>query len=40
MTWFLIVAGLPSEEAFAAALLFRVLTFHIPAGEGFFASGG
>ena len=29
-------AGLPAEEAFAAAVLFRILTFCIPAGEGFF----
>jgi uncharacterized membrane protein YbhN (UPF0104 family) len=26
----------PAEEAFAAAVLFRILTFCIPAGEGFF----
>ncbi|MEA2001591.1 MAG: lysylphosphatidylglycerol synthase transmembrane domain-containing protein [Actinomycetota bacterium] len=37
LTSFLIVAGLGSEEAFAAAVVFRIATFYIPAGEGFFA---
>ena len=37
LTSFLIVLGLPPEEAFAAAVIFRIATFYIPAGEGFFA---
>lgn len=37
LTSFLVLAGLGSEEAFAAAVVFRVATFYIPAGEGFFA---
>jgi uncharacterized membrane protein YbhN (UPF0104 family) len=37
LTSFLIVLGLSPEEAFAAAVMFRVATFYIPAGEGFFA---
>lgn len=27
----------PAEEAFAAAVIFRIATFYIPALEGFFA---
>ena len=38
MTSFLVLVGLPSEVAFAAAVAFRVATFYIPAGEGFFAT--
>ena len=37
LTSFLIVFGLSPEEAFAAAVIFRIATFYIPAGEGFFA---
>ena len=37
LTSFLVLAGLPSEEAFAGAVVFRIATFYIPAGEGFFA---
>ena len=37
LTSFLILAGLGSDEAFAAAVVFRIATFYIPAGEGFFA---
>lgn len=37
LTSLLALAGLPSEEAFAAAIVFRLATFYIPAGEGFFA---
>ncbi len=37
LTSFLIVFGLPPEEAFAAAVIFRIATFYIPAAEGFFA---
>ncbi len=37
LTSFLIIAGLGADEAFAAAVVFRIATFYIPAGEGFFA---
>jgi len=37
LTSFLIVLGLSPEEAFAAAVIFRIATFYIPAAEGFFA---
>lgn len=37
LTSFLTVAGLGAEEAFTAAVIFRIATFYIPAGEGFFA---
>jgi len=37
LTSFLIVFGLSSEVAFAAAVIFRVATFYIPAAEGFAA---
>lgn len=37
MTTFLVFFGLDSDTAFAAAVVFRVATFYIPAGEGFFA---
>ena len=37
LTSFLIVLGLSPEAAFAAAVIFRIATFYIPAGEGFFA---
>lgn len=37
LTSFLVLFGLSSEEAFAAAVVFRVVTFYIPAAEGFFA---
>ena len=37
LTAFLVLAGVPSEEALAAAIVFRLATFYIPAGEGFFA---
>jgi uncharacterized membrane protein YbhN (UPF0104 family) len=38
LTSFLIFAGLGSDEAFAAAVVFRIVTFYIPAGQGFFAT--
>ena len=38
MTSFLVLVGLPEDAAFAAAVVYRVLTFYIPAGEGFFAT--
>ncbi len=37
LTSFLMLAGLGADEAFAAAVVFRIATFYIPAGEGFFA---
>ncbi|MCJ7779581.1 MAG: flippase-like domain-containing protein, partial [Acidimicrobiia bacterium] len=37
LTSFLMVAGLGADEAFAVAIVFRIATFYIPAGEGFFA---
>jgi uncharacterized protein (TIRG00374 family) len=37
LTSLLVFAGLDPEEAFAAAIVFRIATFYIPAGEGFFA---
>jgi uncharacterized membrane protein YbhN (UPF0104 family)/tRNA A-37 threonylcarbamoyl transferase component Bud32 len=37
LTSLLVFAGLDPEEAFAAAVVFRIATFYIPAGEGFFA---
>lgn len=37
LTSFLVLAGLGADEAFAAAVVFRIATFYIPAGEGFFA---
>ncbi|MEA3502548.1 MAG: flippase-like domain-containing protein [Actinomycetota bacterium] len=37
LTSFLIVVGLGADEAFAAAVVFRIATFYIPAAEGFFA---
>jgi len=37
LTSALIFAGLGAEEAFAAAVVFRIATFYIPAAEGFFA---
>ncbi len=37
LTSLLVFAGLDPEEAFAAAIVFRVATFYIPAAEGFFA---
>jgi uncharacterized membrane protein YbhN (UPF0104 family) len=38
MTAFLGLAGLDSDTAFAVAVVFRVATFYIPAGEGYFAT--
>ena len=38
MTAFLGVAGLDSDTAFAAAVVFRVATFYIPAAQGYFAT--
>jgi uncharacterized membrane protein YbhN (UPF0104 family)/tRNA A-37 threonylcarbamoyl transferase component Bud32 len=38
MTAFLGLAGLDPDTAFAAAVVFRVATFYIPAGEGYFAT--
>ncbi len=38
LTSFLIFAGLDSDTAFAAAIVFRLSTFYIPAGEGFFGT--
>lgn len=37
LTSILMLAGLGADEAFAAAVVFRIATFYIPAGEGFFA---
>ncbi|MEA2009278.1 MAG: flippase-like domain-containing protein [Actinomycetota bacterium] len=37
LTSFLMIAGLGADEAFAAAVVFRIATFYVPAGEGFFA---
>ena len=37
LTSLLVFAGLNPEEAFAAAIVFRISTFYIPAAEGFFA---
>jgi len=37
LTSFLTLAGLGADEAFAAAVVFRIATFYIPAAEGFFA---
>ena len=37
LTSFLVVVGLGADEAFAVAVVFRIVTFYIPAGEGFFA---
>lgn len=37
LTSFLVLAGLDPDGAFAAAVVFRVATFYIPAAEGFFA---
>lgn len=37
LTSFLIIFGLSPEEAFAAAVIFRIATFYIPAAEGFVA---
>lgn len=37
LTSLLIFAGLGSEEAFAAAVVFRFATFYVPAAEGYFA---
>jgi uncharacterized membrane protein YbhN (UPF0104 family) len=38
LTSFLVFAGLDQDSAFAAAIVFRMTTFYIPAGEGFFAT--
>ena len=38
LTSFLVLAGLDQDSAFAAAVVFRIATFYIPAGEGFFAT--
>ena len=38
LTSFLVLAGLDQDSAFAAAIVFRMATFYIPAGEGFFAT--
>jgi len=38
LTSFLMIAGLGADEAFAAAVVFRLATFYIPAGEGFFGT--
>ena len=37
LTSFLIMVGLGADEAFAAAVVFRIATFYVPAGAGFFA---
>ncbi len=37
LTSILVFAGLGTDEAFAAAVVFRIATFYIPAAEGFFA---
>ena len=38
LTSLLVLAGLDQDSAFAAAVVFRMATFYIPAGEGFFAT--
>jgi len=38
LTSMLVLAGLDQDSAFAAAVVFRMATFYIPAGEGFFAT--
>jgi uncharacterized membrane protein YbhN (UPF0104 family)/tRNA A-37 threonylcarbamoyl transferase component Bud32 len=38
LTSMLVFAGLGADEAFAVAIVFRIATFYIPAGEGFFAT--
>ncbi len=38
LTSFLMIAGLGADEAFAAAVVFRIATFYIPAAEGFFGT--
>jgi uncharacterized membrane protein YbhN (UPF0104 family) len=38
MTAFLGMAGLDSDTAFATAVVFRIATFYIPAGQGYFAT--
>jgi uncharacterized membrane protein YbhN (UPF0104 family)/tRNA A-37 threonylcarbamoyl transferase component Bud32 len=38
MTTFLGLAGLDSDTAFAAAVVFRIATFYIPAAQGYFAT--
>jgi uncharacterized membrane protein YbhN (UPF0104 family) len=37
LTSFLTIAGLGADEAFAAAVVFRIATFYLPAAGGFFA---
>jgi uncharacterized membrane protein YbhN (UPF0104 family)/tRNA A-37 threonylcarbamoyl transferase component Bud32 len=37
LTSFLTLAGLEADEAFAAAVVFRIATFYLPAAAGFFA---
>lgn len=37
LTSMLVFAGLGTDEAFAAAVVFRIATFYLPAAEGFFA---
>ena len=37
LTSFLTIAGLEADEAFAAAVVFRIATFYVPAAAGFFA---
>ncbi|MCL1593389.1 MAG: flippase-like domain-containing protein [Actinomycetia bacterium] len=37
LTSLLVFAGLGTDEAFAAAVVFRIATFYLPAAEGFFA---
>lgn len=37
ITYGLVVAGMPEESAFAAALLFRTITFYLPPAWGLFA---
>ena len=38
MTSFLVMAGVDQNSAFAAAVVWRVCTFYVPAAEGFFAT--
>jgi uncharacterized membrane protein YbhN (UPF0104 family) len=37
MTGMLTLAGVPEASAFAATVTYRMITFYLPAVEGFFA---
>jgi glycosyltransferase 2 family protein len=38
LTSFLVLAGLDADAAFAATVVYRLATFYLPAGQGFFAT--